>query len=683
MELQTLVASLPFIGPVYARRLARLEIKTLGDLLYHFPHRYEDYRLLSKTRTVQAGEVVTVQGKVKSIKNEYTKRRWVIQKAVVEDDTGELDVIWFNRPFLAKTIKRGMRISLSGKAELSAGKVVLQSPDYEILKEGEDSIHTGRLVPIYPETSSVSSKFLRNRISQFLPKAKLQEFLPEGTIKNYNLLDFQTAMSAIHFPEDTQALVRARYRFAFEELFLLQLSVLERKSRWSAQKSCFKVTVLHEEISRFIEKLPFKLTHAQNRSVEELVADFTRDTPMNRLLEGDVGSGKTVVAAIGAFITSKNNLQTAIMAPTQILATQHYNTLKLLLEPYGVTVSLVTGGLRNPKSEIRTPKGSSKNNLKSEVVVGTHALLHNQSVLDKLAFAVIDEQHKFGVEQRAKLLDSGNRKCLPHVLTMTATPIPRTVALTLYGDLDLSLLDEMPPGRQKIRTWLVPPQKREGAYNWIKTQVKVGNQVFIVCPLIEQSELESMRTVRAATAEFKKLSKEVFPELKLGLLHGRLKSKEKDQVVEKFREEEYQILVSTPVVEVGIDIPNATIMLVEAADRFGLAQLHQLRGRVGRSDKKSYCLLFTESPSQKVLNRLRAMEEAKTGSELAELDLRLRGPGEIFGTLQHGFPELKVASFTDLPLIHKARDAAEEIFPKLQKYPQLVSHLKTHLVVPN
>ncbi|MBI4057750.1 ATP-dependent DNA helicase RecG [Candidatus Microgenomates bacterium] len=674
MELTTPVGKLPFIGPVFARRLSRINIKTLEDLLYHFPHRYEDFSIVSPISQVQLGETVTIQGKILAIKNEFTKRRLIIQKATVEDNTGTLEVVWFNQRYLPRTLFPGTHVSLAGKIAWFGKKLVMESPEFEKVENRDsrfETIHTGRLVPIYPETSRVSSKWLRSRIAQFLPEATIEEFLPGELIKMQGLLPLNPALEAIHFPKTLKDAQEARERFSFEEFFLLQLTVLDRKKFWNTHTVCWNIKVPESEIANLLSKLPFELTRAQKRAIEEIAGDLEKRVPMNRLLEGDVGSGKTVVAAIGAFISVHNKLQVAVMAPTQILALQHFQTFQKLLEPFGITVKLITGNSKKEEGEW-------------DVVIGTHALLYKKTLFKKLGLVVVDEQHKFGVRQRAELLsrqkDGG---CIPHVLTMTATPIPRTVALTLYGDLELSLLDELPPGRQKITTWVVPPKKRDGAYNWIRDHINSGSQVFIVCPLIEESEIENMKTVKAATVEFERLSKEVFPELKLGLLHGRLKANGKEEIINKFRDGKTHILVATPVVEVGIDIPNATIMMIEAADRFGLAQLHQLRGRVGRGEKKSYCLLFTESTSDKVLARLHAMEESKTGAELAELDLRLRGPGELFGTEQHGFPGLKIASFSDLPLIKKTKDAAEAIFPNLKKYPKLSSRLKTHLVVPN
>ena len=700
MRSNTPVSDLTFIGPVFARRLARLGIKTLQDLLYHFPHRYEDFSLVSKIKNVQLEKNVTVIGKIVSIKNEYTKRM-VIQKAVVEDDSGKLDIVWFNQRFIPKNIPEGTTVSFSGKIERPGNRLTMTSPDYEKLSPTTNyplptTIHTGRLVPIYPETASVSSKWLRSRIAQFLPKTEIEEFLPNEIIEKYDLQEINKAKRNIHFPQTIDDTKKARRRFAFEELFLLHLSILERRKNWSTKKVSYKIDLLKDKLSKFISNLPFELTSAQRRAVEEVLNDLTKNVPMNRLLEGDVGSGKTAVAATAAYITAANGLQIAVMAPTEILANQHFTTLSSLLTPFGISVDLVTGNRNTLKgNDARIVKRltsnvtDKRNGLRNPnrltlpcVIVGTHALLNQQDLFNKLAFVVIDEQHKFGVEQRAKLLEQKD-KSLPHVLTMTATPIPRTIALTLYGDLELSILDELPPGRQKIRTWLVPIAKRENAYRWIEKQIHNGDQAFIVCPLIEESEHESMQAVKAATKEFENLSKKVFPKLKLGLLHGRMKAKEKDAVIEEFRNKKINILVSTPVVEVGIDIPNATIMLIEAAERFGLAQLHQLRGRVGRGAKQSYCLLFTQSPSEKVATRLKAMEEAKSGSQLAELDLRLRGPGEIFGTRQHGFEQLKVASFSDFQLIKISREAAEEAFPNLKKHPKLLSHLKTNLIQPN
>ena len=672
MTLETPVKNLPLIGPAYAKRLKKLEIKTLGDLLYHFPFRYIDYSLVSPIGRVQAGEIVSVRGEVISIKNEYTKWGKKIQKAVIADPSGEIPVVWFNQPFLVRTIIPGQTIGLSGKVDWFGRRLVLVSPEYEIIRgETQDrkreTIHTGRLVPVYHETYGLSSKWLRSRIAPlikiFIPG--LKEFLPSQIIKKHKLINFNQALKNIHFPKTQKDAKQARQRFAFEELFLLQLAALKRKKEWQKHQLAFKFYLNQEKILGFTANLPFELTQAQKRVLREIFIDLKKDEPMNRLLEGDVGSGKTVVAAAAIYVAFLNNHQSALMAPTQILANQHYQTLNQILSPLGVKVALLTASHRKTISDF-------------DCLVGTHALIHKRAKFKQLGLVVIDEQHRFGVEQRGKLIKK-NRA--PHVLTMTATPIPRTIALTLYGDLDLSALDEMPPGRQKTKTWVVPSQKRAAAYQWIREQIKDReDQAFIVCPLIEESTYETMQSVKAVTNEKERLDKEVFPDMKLGLLHGRLKSKEKEKVLNKFRQGKIDILVSTPVVEVGIDIPTATIMLIEASERFGLAQLHQLRGRVGRSGQQAYCLLFSGTPSRKSFRRLKALEKITTGSKLAELDLKIRGPGEIYGTQQHGFYNLRVASFSDLALIKRTRQAAEKIINQTKRYPALQARLKEYTI---
>lgn len=644
MNLDSPISSVPLVGKNYARKLKNLGITSVKDLIFHFPRRYQDFSLITDISRVQPGETVTIKGQVVEIKNIYTRGGKKIQTAVVSDGEGKVEVTWFNQPFLVKNLPVGTWVSLSGKISWYGRKKVLVSPEYEKMVNG---IHTGRLVPVYPETSGVSSKWLRSRIARVLPEVlpEVEEFLPEQTLRRNKLLFLREALEKIHFPKTLREAEKARERLAFQEMFEVQLRSLTRKKDWKKKRLAHKLDIDQEKVLSFINNLPFTLTSSQKRSVREILKDLAKSWPMNRLLEGDVGSGKTVVAALAAYVSFINGFQTAFMAPTQILALQHYQTLHQTLEALGVKVGLLTGKTEN-----------------YDVVVGTHALIQKGVNFKSLALAIIDEQHRFGVAQRALLAQKGKGKT-PHVLTMTATPIPRTVALTIYGDLDLSTLDELPAGRQKITTWVVPPQKREAAYNWIRERVKnTDEQAFIVCPLIEESEVETMKSVRAAAAEYKRLSKEVFPDLSLGLLHGRIKGKEKGEIMGKFRQGEHDILVSTPVVEVGIDIPNATVMMVEAAERFGLAQLHQLRGRVGRGPKQSYCLLFTESATARVLVRLRALERTMSGRQLAELDLKLRGPGEVYGTRQHGFPELKVATFSDLELIRKSRNEAEKLF---------------------
>lgn len=680
MDLKTPLKEAGRVYKMYARRLEKLGIQTTEDFLHHIPFRYEDYSIISKISKVQPGEKVTIQGTIVEIKNQYIRRFRTIQKAKVEDETGTIDITWFNQPFLAKTLRVGERVSFSGKIELFAKKPVLQSPEYEIIN-GE-TIHTGRLVPVYPETRGVSSKWLRRQIATILDKQiqNIFEYLPDSIIAFHTLSELQNAIRQIHFPDSLELAQKAKHRLAFDELFLMQLKALLRRKEWEKNLigMPFQISKFRKNIENFWEKLPFTLTNAQKRAVKDIFADLASKKPMNRLLEGDVGSGKTVVSAIAMYLAYLNGFQSVLMAPTEILAQQHHITINDLLSPFGVKVGLATGSkklrIMNKESGIKKNHNSlfMIHNSAFDIFVGTHALLSQKINFQRLGLVIIDEQQRFGVEQRAIIRAKGKN---PHVLIMTATPIPRTIALTLYGDLDLSYLDEMPKGRKIVRTWLVPPHKREGAYEWIKKQIAKGDQVFIICPFIEESE--SLQTVKAATSEFNRLKKDVFSNLILGLLHGKLKSKEKGKVLQEFRNGKIDILVATPVVEVGIDIPNATIILIEAAERFGLAQLHQLRGRVGRSDKQSYCLLFTESKSQYSLKRLKAMETMYVGAELAELDLKLRGAGELYGTKQHGQEELKIASFSDFILIEITRQEAEKIFPKLSSYPLLAKKLET------
>jgi len=653
---------------MYAGRLEKLGIYTFYDFLFHLPNRYEDYSGVSKIAEIQPGETVTIQGKIIEIKTNYMRgaRIKTMQKALVTDGTGTIELTWFNQPFLTRTILPNSTISASGRTDrFGKGKTLsLQSPEYEILLKNSQAIHTGRLIPIYPETQGVSSKWLRRQIHTILKEQlqELTEYLPEIIIKENHLMTFTHAVQEIHFPKDLDTAQKAKERLAFDELFFMQLAAKKRRSEWREIQHGipFEVKKYDERVKLCIDSLPFTLTEAQLTALNHIFQDFQQTTPMNRLLQGDVGSGKTVVAAIGMYLAFLNGYQSVLMAPTEILATQHYKTVSKLLEPLGVTVDLITGS----KKRITSQSNFS-------ILIGTHAVLSEKVTFEKLGLVIIDEQQRFGVEQRSIIRQKGNN---PHLLTMTATPIPRTVALTMYGDLDLSYLNEMPHGRKKIKTWLVSPKKRTAAYDWIRKEITNANsQAFVICPFIEPSE--TMQTIKAVNQEYIHLRKEVYPDLKLGLLHGKQKAKEKDAILQEFRNGEFAILVATPVVEVGIDIPNATIIIIEAAERFGLAQLHQLRGRVGRGDKQSYCLLFTDSKSAQTSARLKAMEITHSGAELAELDLKLRGPGNLYGTAQHGIPKLKAASFSDILLIQKAKSAADKTFSSLSQFPLLNQQL--------
>lgn len=671
--LNTSIQSLPTTSSVTIKKLKSLGINTYFDLLNYFPTRYEDYSLITELNKIQEGETVTIKGRIDEAKNQYTRSRITIQKVVVSDNTGVVEVSWFNQPYLIRVLKIGGIISISGLVKRFGSKLVIEPKEYEI----EDKrIHTGRIIPIYPEKKGLSTKTIRDKIHAILVltsevRTRVAEMLPKEIITFNNLIDEAKAYQQIHFPDSLDLASKARERLAFDELFNLQLANNLVKKDWEKEKvgNILKISNFKFQISNFIANLPFKLTGDQQKVIDEIIKDLKKTTPMNRFLQGDVGSGKTVVAAVACYLSFLNGFQSIVMAPTEILAEQHYQSISKLFQRSKINPS---AGRQNDRSKFKIPKiqlitGSVKatpytlQTTTSDILIGTHALLSKKRKFKKVGLVVIDEQHRFGVEQRALL----KKKSLnPHILTMTATPIPRTVALTLYGVLDLSYITEMPKGRQIVKTFLVPKEKRNNGYEWIKSQIaNYKSQVFIVCPLINESESETMKSVKAVTVEFASLEK-IFSRFRLGLLHGRLKSKDKNQIMEDFKNKKIDILVSTPVVEVGIDIPGATIMLIEGAERFGLAALHQLRGRVGRSDIQSYCLLYTEKEDLVILKRLNFFSKTSNGNQLAEYDLKNRGAGNIFGTEQHGFVNLKIASLTDLEMIDKTKKAVEYFMGK-------------------
>ncbi len=647
------------VGPKNAAMLARLGLHTLGDMLYHFPRRYEDYSLLKPIRDLMYGQQVTVIGTVT-----YTEARQVrggkmhIFEAVINDGTGGLRLTFFNQPWLVNRIKEGEAISVSGRVEQYMGRLVMNSPEWEPVEV--ENLYTNRIVPVYPLTQNVTQKWMRRLMNQVVNywAPKLTDPLPEDIRAAAGVLDLGTALRQIHWP-DTQADLRAaRERLAFDEIFFLQMGVLRQRRDWqSAPGRIFEVG--EDWLEARLSALPFALTNAQRRALEDIRRDLKSGQPMNRLLQGDVGSGKTIVAALTAAMVNAGGAQAAIMAPTSILAEQHYRTfLRVLAGENGfllpAQIRLLVGDTpEKEKGEIRA--GLAGGEIK--IVIGTHALIEEPVTFADLQFIVVDEQHRFGVEQRAALRSKGVN---PHLLVMTATPIPRSLALTLYGDLDLSVMDELPPGRQPIPTYILTPRERERAYSLLRSQVQEGHQAFIIYPLVEESEKSDLL---AATQEHERLQKEIFPDLKLGLLHGRMRPDEKEAVMLAFRDRKYDILVATTVVEVGVDVPNATVMLVESADHFGLAQLHQLRGRVGRGEAQSYCLLIPDHENAAENERLQAMAETNDGFVLAERDLQQRGPGEFLGTRQAGFASsLKMASLSDIQLIEKARLQAQALF---------------------
>ncbi len=661
-SLDTSVRTLSGVSDAYARRLARLGLHTIRDLVFHFPQRYDDYSALKQISSLMYSEEVTISGAVERISNRQSRRGIIITTAIISDGTGKIQATWFNQPYLVKSLNRGRQIVLSGKVDEYLGRLTFQSPVWEPLQR--EHIHTGRLVPIYPLTEGVGRLWMRRLLKRVVDTwvSRVTDPLPVAIRKQNKLLGLPEALKQIHFPESWERLEEARRRLAFDEFLYIQIGVLRQRQIWRAQTGR-PVRLRREVVDQFLSNLPFTLTGAQQRSLEEILHDLQQTEPMSRLLQGDVGSGKTVVAAAALLATVADGLQGTIMAPTEILAEQHFQTFGKLFagdpdsgKP-GVSslrprLRLLTGSLRKQEREQAYAEIAAG---EADIVIGTHAIIQTGVTFCDLGMAIIDEQHRFGVQQRASLRSKGHN---PHVLVMSATPIPRSLALTLYGDLDLSVIDELPPGRQEIVTTWMAPRERERAYRFLRHQVEEGRQAFIICPLVEASEkIEA----KAAVDEHARLQKEIFPDLKLGLLHGRMKGEEKEAVMQAFYRQELDVLVATSVVEVGIDVPNATVMLVEGADRFGLSQMHQFRGRVGRGEHESYCILLSDSPGEEAETRLKAMESTTDGFALAEVDLKIRGPGEFFGTRQSGLPDLRVAQLSDADVLAEARQAAKNI----------------------
>ncbi len=684
VPLDTALADVKGIAKQTLPRLKRLGLQKVEDLVYHFPHRHNDFSQVSKVSELSLGEDHTVIVSVWEASQTRQGFKRGSTQAVLGDDTGNVRAIWFNQPYLANSFKPGTTLVISGKVNVFRGSFVFESPEYEILRGQEELMHTGRLVPVYPTVEGLPHRTIRRVVKRALDSSLslVVDFLPEDTRHRAGLMGLQNAIAQAHYPDSEADWTSARRRLAFDELFLLQLAVVRRKKEWQQDDEGIPLEAGTAAVGGFLDALPFNLTGAQSLVLDEIMADLAQGRPMSRLLQGDVGSGKTVVAAAALLLAVVNGRQGALIAPTEILAEQHFLTLTELLsrgsagdrgpssasfevEGTGrpLTVGLLVGSMtRKAKNEMhaRIRDGDI------DVAVGTHALLQEGVDIPRLAVAVVDEQHRFGVMQRASMREKGER---PHLLAMSATPIPRSLALTLYGELDISTIDEMPAGRRRIRTRWLEPDLRPTAYAFIDKQVDQGRQAFIVCPLIEDSEAVQ---ARAATEEYERLSDNVFPHLSLGLLHGRMALREKEEVMARFKDGEVQVLVATPVVEVGIDIPNASVMLIDGADRFGLAQLHQLRGRVGRGMHESYCILLAESPGEDARERMKLVERSDDGFALAEADLDLRGPGDYLGTRQSGLPSLKMARLSDQDILAAARTEATRVLdadPDLQSEP--------------
>ncbi len=712
-DLQLPVERLRNVGARNLPRLHKLGIKTLRDLLLHIPARYEDYSQIIPISDLSFEQKATIQGTVVKIDSRRIfPRRLVIIEAIIQDDSGSIKAVWFNQPYIATTLTEGTRVSLAGTVKLDKRGLYMASPSYEKLHHDDylayHLTHTHGLIPVYPETEGVTSKYLRFLIKPLLTELEIDDYMSEESRERNGLIDLTTALQKIHYPLSIAEAEQAKERLAFDDLLLFQIKALLERRKINQLKSQ-NIPFDKDFVTDFVKRLPFELTKDQKVAAWEVLKDLEKSYPMNRLMEGDVGSGKTVVALIAAIQTAQSGYQTVFMAPTEVLALQHMETIRKLVAHTNIEVGLLTSStfwttysLGN-KAEIKRRIASGQ----TKIIIGTHALIQKDVSFNNLALVVVDEQHRFGVAQRASLVK--NKELVPHLLSMTATPIPRTLALTIYGDLDISIIKEKPKNRQKIITKIVPPSGRQEAYHFIRSEVKNGRQVFVICPRIEVQKPEQTNDavikpehgsvpnapvskkpqkqskfvgldaeMKAVQEEYKKLSEFVFPDLKVGMLHGKMKPKEKNEIMNRFKEGFTDILVSTSVIEVGIDVSNATVMMIENSDHFGLAQLHQFRGRIGRGEHQSTCLLFTSGAEKTSNQRLKALVSTDDGFLLAEKDMAIRGPGEFFGTGQSGLPDLAMAALANVELIKKSRAEARLILTEdqnLTKHPTLKQQL--------
>lgn len=657
------------VGPYKAAQLKKMNIENVEDMLYHFPRDYDDRSTSKKISQLQPGEKITVYGEISTdCKNRRVRNGFIISKFYVKDDTGRLQVTFFNQPYLKNKFKIGQKIMLNGKIKKGFDGLEIINPVYEIVDSIEGGCTNG-IVPVYSTTEGLSQNQMISIQRELLKSiiSNIEEYLPEEIIKKNRLCDIQFALRQIHFPSSVKSLKVAKYRLVFEELFLLQIGLMRMKKVFTEDKEGIPL-VKEGGLDLLVSKLPFELTKAQKRTLEEIIDDLEKPIPMNRLVQGDVGSGKTIIAILALYKCINNGYQGAFMAPTEILAEQHYYSLKEILEPLGVKIGLLVGSLSRSKKEQLIKEISEG---KIQIIVGTHALIQEGVDFKNLALVITDEQHRFGVRQRAVLANKGKN---PHILVMTATPIPRTLALILYGDLDISIIDQLPPGRKPVETSSITDRNKQECYGFVKKQLDLGRQAYIVCPLVEESESIEAQSATEMAEEF---SRTLFQNYRVGLLHGKMNAKEKEDVMTRFKEGLIDVLVSTTVIEVGVNVPNATVMVIENAERFGLAQLHQLRGRVGRGSHQSYCILINNSKSDIAKERMDIMVKTNDGFIISEKDLELRGPGDFFGTRQHGLPELKIANiFKHMQILKKVENEVEMMLRedphlKLDKYPLL------------
>lgn len=697
-SLLTPLTEIKGIGEKFAEKLSRLDLYTLKDLLYYFPFRYQDFSQVSKISDLKEGEVATITGVIEKITMSKTwKRKMYIIEIQVIDDSGKIKAIWFNQKFLITMLKKGMAINLAGKISFDSKskKLYFSSPVYEIIsRAGNETRHTARLVPVYSETRGITSKGIRLALSKAIKLASdFEEFLPKDILKKNELPEIYQALCKIHFPKDLKDASRAEKRFAFQDLFLLQLVNASEKLNLSKYKA-HSFDYSPDYIKELMTFIPFELTLSQKRCLFEILEDLKKNIPTNRLLQGDVGSGKTIVSAIASLVVAKEGKQAVFMAPTEVLAKQHYETFKKIFDEFSGGVALMTssqntmffgGGLETESDKKEITQTIKRGKVK--IIIGTHSVIQKGVSFLDLGLIVIDEQHRFGVNQRAKLTSGERKDFIPHLLSMSATPIPRTLALTVFSDLDLSIINELPKDRKPIITKVVKNEDRLKAYEFIREQVKKGRQAFVICPRIDPPDPDKKMTrnlfftldAKSVKEEYEKLSKKIFPDLSVAMLHGKMKSVEKNEIMTKFKNRDFDILVSTSVVEVGVDVPNASIMMIEGSERFGLSQLYQFRGRVGRGEHQSFCLLFSDLASKTTYQRLKALVNAKNGFELAEMDLKFRGPGQFLGQEQTGLPDLAMKAIQNPELVKSAKDEALKLLvkdPELKDYKYLGAYLK-------